>query len=85
MIDLKDTLKSIIPALLVSAVVTVTGSITTQKVDSRLLEDNIKATQELSKAVQDLRYLMGVFSERYVTRDELDNKLGFNRSKPHGT
>uniref|UniRef100_A0AAU6W0J9 Uncharacterized protein n=2 Tax=unclassified bacterial viruses TaxID=12333 RepID=A0AAU6W0J9_9VIRU len=40
-----------------------------------LLKSNIGATNKLSDAVQDLRYQMGVFGEKYVTRAELERTI----------
>jgi hypothetical protein len=63
------------PALVVSAIISATTAITTQQVHGRLLEDNIEATKQLSGAVTDLRLQLGIFSERYVTREELEKRL----------
>lgn len=70
-----EAVKSILPALAISAIVSGGTAVMNQQVHGRLLEDNIKATHELSKVMQELRFQLGVFSERYVTREELDRRL----------
>jgi hypothetical protein len=70
-----DVVKSILPALAISAIVSGGTAVMNQQVHGRLLEDNIKATQDLSRVMQDLRFQLGIFSERYVTREELDRRL----------
>lgn len=70
-----EAVKSILPALAISAIVSGGTAVMNQQVHGRLLEDNIKATHELSNVMQELRFQLGVFSERYVTREELDRRL----------
>ena len=57
---------------LIIAVSTVLYNAGTQKV---LLEQNIVATAELSKVVTDLRLQMAVGQEKYVSRQELEQRL----------
>lgn len=79
-----EVFKSVIPALVVSAAISGSTAIINQGMQGRLLEDNINATRELSKTMTDLRLQLGVFSERYVTREELDRKLS-KVGGSHGT
>lgn len=45
------------------------------RTQSTLLSQNIKSTEALSGAVNDLRLQLTIFGERYVTRDEMDRKI----------
>lgn len=61
--------------LIVTAVVALFAFFMNSKTQSTLLSQNIKSTEALSGAVNELRIQLGVFAERYVTRDELERKL----------
>lgn len=43
--------------------------------DSKFLEKNIEATGELVRSINELNIKVAVFSERFVTRDELNSRL----------
>lgn len=62
-------------ALVVSAAVSVGISLKDQAVQERLLEDNIKATQNLSTSVDSLAIQLAVFQEKYATKKELEEKM----------
>lgn len=84
--DIGSILKAVLPAILVSALFSGSSAVMTQQVQSRILNDNIEATKQLSEAVVDLRLQLGVFAERYITREELDRRLKeYKRSYPDGT
>lgn len=72
---LADNIGSIVSALVVSSVVTLGSSVVGQSVQQELLARNIKATEELTKAVSDLQISMAIFGERYVTRKEMRQEL----------
>jgi hypothetical protein len=72
---IEDISKQVIIPLIVSmamGVFSVLWNSGTQKV---LLEQNIAATEALSKAVTELRITVAVQGEKFVTKDELDRKL----------
>lgn len=50
--------------------------------DSKFLEKNIEATGELVRSINELNIKVAVFSERFVTRDELNSRL---KETPHGS
>lgn len=75
MMNLPDAIKNIVVSLSISAIAVVGNIAYTAAVQSRLLEQNMTATENLSKAVVDLRIQLSVFGERYVTREELERKL----------
>lgn len=70
-----DSMTNVITAVVISAVVSGGSAIVNQTVQGRLLEDNIKATRELSKTMTDLRIELGVLSERFVTKDEFTSTI----------
>lgn len=61
--------------LVVTAVVFLFSYFMNSKAQTALLGQNIKTTELLAEAVNELRLQLGIFGERYVTRDELDRKL----------
>lgn len=73
--NISEFLKQAAVPIVVSAVLALGGQFVAQSKYSLLLEQNIAATSELSKAVTDLRLQMAVFGEKYVTRKELDRRL----------
>lgn len=68
--------------LMVSAVVALGGQFVRGSTDSEFLKENITATKELASAVGKLEVKLGIFSERYVTRQELEAKL---KEAKHGS
>ena len=72
---LPDAIKNIIISLTVSAIAVVGNVVYTAGIQQKLLQQNMEATENLSKAVVDLRIQLSVFGERYVTREELERKL----------
>lgn len=70
-----DALKNILIPLTVSAIAVVGNVVYTAGIQQKLLQQNMEATENLSKAVVDLRIQLSVFGERYVTREELERKL----------
>lgn len=68
-------LSQLVLPLAVSAVVALGGQFVRSSTDSEYLRDNVNATKELASAVGKLEVKLGIFSERYVTRDELDRKI----------
>ena len=50
--------------------------------DSKFLEKNIEATGELVRSINELNIKVAVFSERFVTRDELNSRL---KEHPNGS
>ena len=73
--SLPDSIKNIIISLTVSAIAVVGNVVYTAGIQQKLLQQNMEATENLSKAVVDLRIQLSVFGERYVTREELERKL----------
>lgn len=73
--NLPDWVKQIVVPLVISAIMCVANLVYTSGVSLQALENNIRVTAELSKAVTDLRVQMAIFGEKYVTREELDRKL----------
>lgn len=73
--NIPDALKQIIIPLTVSAIAVVGNVVYTAGIQQKLLQQNMEATENLSKAVVDLRIQLSVFGERYVTREELERKL----------
>ena len=61
--------------LIVTGVVSLFVFFINSKTQATLLQQNIKSTEALSGAVNELRIQLGIFGERYVTRDELERKL----------
>lgn len=70
-----DALKNILIPLAVSAIAVVGNVVYTAGIQQKLLQQNMEATENLSRAVVDLRIQLSVFGERYVTREELERKL----------
>lgn len=73
--NIPDAIKNIIISLTVSAIAVVGNVVYTAGIQQKLLQQNMEATENLSKAVVDLRIQLSVFGERYVTREELERKL----------
>lgn len=73
--SLPDAIKNILIPLTVSAIAVVGNVVYTAGIQQKLLQQNMEATENLSKAVVDLRIQLSVFGERYVTREELERKL----------
>lgn len=73
MIDM--LLENVGAPLVVAAVIAIAAFLMNAKTQTTLLSQNIKSTEALSGAVNELRLQLGIFSERYVTRDELERKL----------
>lgn len=73
--NIPDALKNILIPLTVSAIAVVGNVVYTAGIQQKLLQQNMEATENLSKAVVDLRIQLSVFGERYVTREELERKL----------
>lgn len=61
--------------LIVTGVVSLFVFFINSKTQATLLQQNIKSTEALSGAVNELRIQLGIFGERYVTRDEFERKL----------
>lgn len=76
-----DLSQMVLP-LAVSAVVALGGQFVRSSTDSEYLRDNINATKELASAVGKLEVKLGIFSERYITRQELEAKL---KEAKHGS
>lgn len=79
-----DLLEKVIPALIVSALVSVGVSIKDQSVQQRLLEDNLKVTKSLAETVQEIQITLAVFGERYITKAEVQQLIS-KRGDPDGT
>lgn len=73
--NVSDLMKQVAIPLVVSSVLALGGQYVASSKQAILLEQNIKATSELSKAVTDLRLQMAIFGEKYVTREELKREL----------
>lgn len=67
--------------VLISVLIAAGAQFVRNDTDSAFLKQNIEATQELSKTMKALEIKIGVFGERYVTRDELERKM---KEWPHG-
>lgn len=78
-----DLLEKVIPALVVSALVSVGVSIKDQSVQQRLLEDNLKVTKSLAETVQEIQITLAVFGERYITKAEVQQLIS-KRGDPDG-
>lgn len=65
----------IVTALVISTVISVGAQLMKVDLQERLLEDNISVTKDLSKEVNNLSTQLAVFQEKYVTKEELANKL----------
>ena len=70
-----DSMTNVVTAVVISAIVSGGSAIMNQSVQGRLLEDNIKATRELSKTMTTLSIELGVLSERFVTKDEFTSTI----------
>lgn len=79
--SLNDLSKQIAVPLVVSAITWVGGVLYTSSQSQDLLRENVQATKELSKSVTDLRVQMAAFSEKYVTRDQLDAAIRLAQSE----
>lgn len=75
MIKWEELSKAVVLPLAISGLMTVGNVVINSNTNQKLLEANIQSTNELSKAVQDLRFQMAIFGEKYVTRTELDRTL----------
>lgn len=76
MLRLAELAKQAIVPLVVSAAIGGYNILQEADRSKTLLKQNIEVTSELSKAVNDLRFQMAIFQEKYVTREELERKLG---------
>ena len=72
---INDLSKQIVVPLVVSAITWVGGVLYTSSQSQDLLRENVTASKELAKSVTDLRIQMAAFSEKYVTRDQLEQSL----------
>lgn len=70
-----DAMTNVVTAVVISAIVSGGSAVMNQAVQGRLLEDNIKATRELSKTMTNLSIELGVLSERFVTKDEFTSTI----------
>lgn len=70
-----DSMTNVVIAVVISAIVSGGSAVMNQAVQGRLLEDNIKATRELSKTMTTLSIELGVLSERFVTKDEFTSTI----------
>lgn len=73
--NLSEVMKQVAIPLVVSSVLALGGQYVASSKQALLLEQNIQATSELSRAVTDLRLQMAIFGEKYVTREELKREL----------
>lgn len=73
---LYDLSKQVLIPLIISVVIGVYNVLQRSEQSESLLRTNIEVTSQLSQAVTDLRIQMATFSEKYVTRTELERKLG---------
>ena len=76
MMRLAELIRQATVPLIVSAAIGGYNILQRAEYSESLLRQNIEVTAELSRAVTDLRLQMATFSEKYVTRDELERKIG---------
>ena len=76
MMRLAELVRQATVPLIVSAAIGGYNILQRAEYSESLLRQNIEVTAELSRAVTDLRLQMATFSEKYVTRDELERKIG---------
>lgn len=73
--NLEELSKQVAIPLIVSLVMGVSSVLWNAGTQKTLLEQNIVATAELSKAVIDLRLQMAIAGEKFVTREELERRF----------
>lgn len=73
--SLLESGKQVVVSLVVSALVAIGGLLYTADSQRVLLQQNIKAVEQLSNAVIDLRIQVAEDRGKYVTRDQLREEL----------
>jgi len=72
-------ISNIVVALGAAFVISATSAITldwkNQSLDSTFLAQNTAAVKDLTNAVRELQINQAVFTEKYITRTELDTRL----------
>ena len=75
LMELSDVMQQVLGALSVSLVITCVGAYISLKIQGESLKRTTHAVEELTKAVSDLKTSLGIFSEKYITREEFERKI----------
>lgn len=65
----------VLAPLVVSLAIALGARLVDSNTDSALLKENIQVTKELRDSMVDLKLKLGVFGERYITREELNTRI----------
>jgi hypothetical protein len=74
-VQTSEWVKAVVPGLIISLMISAAGAYVNIAIQSSTLERTVQAVDKLTDAVNDFKVQMGVFGEKYVTRDHLDQRL----------
>lgn len=82
---LVDMTVGIVSALAISSIAVMATSWSDLRIIKEVVAENTRSNKELQKTLSQLQIQMAMFSERYITRDELDSKLDKLRENRNGS
>lgn len=75
LMEVSDILQQVIGSLIVSLVIASIGAYISLKIQGESLRRTTEAVDKLTEVVGDLKVSLGVFGEKYITREEFERKL----------
>ena len=68
-------INGVLAPLVVSLAIAFGARFVDSSTDSAFLKENIEVTKALKDSMVDLKIQLSIFGERYVTREELNNRI----------
>lgn len=68
-------INGVVAPLVISLAIALGARYVDSSTDSAFLKENIEVTKALKDSMVDLKIQLSIFGERYVTREELNNRI----------